>query len=122
MYNKKVIEHFQNPKNMGKMKNPDAIGQEGNSACGDTMTIYLKIKDNKIKDISFETMGCVSAIATSSMITELAKGKILSEAKKLTYQDVVNQLGELPAIKIHCAGMAVLALRKAIENYEKKEE
>ncbi|MBU1136773.1 iron-sulfur cluster assembly scaffold protein [Patescibacteria group bacterium] len=119
MYSKKVIQHFQNPKNMGKMNHPDSIGEAGNSQCGDTMKIYLKIEDGKIKDISFETMGCVSAIATSSMITELAKGKTLAEAEKITYQDVVNELGQLPPVKIHCAGMAVEALKKAIENCEK---
>ena len=119
MYSKKVIQHFQNPRNMGKLKNPDSIGEAGNLQCGDVMKIYLKISAGKIKEISFETMGCVSAIATSSMITELAKGKTLAVAKKITYQNVVDELGELPPVKIHCAGMAVEALKKAIEKYEK---
>jgi len=117
MYSKKVIQHFQNPKNMGKMDHPDSIGEAGNLRCGDVMKIYLKVSAGRIKDISFETMGCVSAIATSSMITELAKGRTLAEAEKITYQDVVNELGELPPVKVHCAGMAVAALKKAIENY-----
>ena len=119
MYSKKIIQHFQNPKNMGKMDHPDSTGEAGNPQCGDTMKIYLKISAGKIKEISFETMGCVSAIATSSMITELAKGKTLAAAGKITYQDVTNELGQLPPVKIHCAGMAVEALKKAIENYGK---
>ena len=105
---------------MGKIKDPDAVGKVGNPNCGDKMTIYLKIEDDRIKSISFETMGCVSAIATSSMITEMAKGKTLEEAKKITYQNVADELGQLPPIKVHCAGLAVETLKKAIENYEQK--
>ncbi|MFC1700577.1 iron-sulfur cluster assembly scaffold protein [Patescibacteria group bacterium] len=120
MYSKKVIQHFQNPKNMGKMKSADAFAKAGNPVCGDVMVIYLKVKYNKIIDISFETMGCVAAIATSSMITEIAKGKTLSYAKKITYKDVAGALGNLPPVKTHCANLAVEALRLAIKNYEKK--
>ena len=118
-YSKKVIELFQNPKNMGEMENPDAVGEVGNPSCGDVMRISLKIKDNKIKDIKFQTMGCIAAIATSSMITELAKGKTLEEAKKITNKDVANSLGNLPPIKMHCSNLAADALKKAIENYER---
>jgi len=119
-YSKKVLAFFKNPKNLGEMKNPDAIGEVGNPTCGDIMRIYLKIdkKTNKIKDIKFQTMGCIAAIATSSMVTELAKGKTLAYAKKISNQDVMKKLGGLPPIKIHCSNMAANALRKAIENYE----
>lgn len=125
MYSKEVIKHFQNPQNMGKIKKPDAIGEAGNPICGDLMKIYLKVGKNKegenfIKDIKFETLGCVAAIATSSMITELAKGKTFKEAQKIKYSDVQNSLGTLPPIKIHCAELAVRALRTAIDNYRNK--
>lgn len=119
MYSKEVIKHFQNPKNMGKMKNADVKAEVGNIVCGDVMIIYLKVKDNKILDISFETMGCVAAIATSSMVTELAKGETLDKAKKITYKDVSEALGKLPPVKEHCANLAVNALRAAIKEYEK---
>lgn len=125
MYSNKVIKHFKNPQNMGKLKNPDGIGQVGNLLCGDTMQIYIKVGKNKkgeemIKDISFETMGCVAAIATSSMITQLAKGKTLKEAEKITINDVADALGSLPPIKMHCSQLAVEGIRKAIEDYRKK--
>ncbi|MFH0906957.1 MAG: iron-sulfur cluster assembly scaffold protein [bacterium] len=119
MYNKKVIQHFQHPKNMGAMKNSDAKAEMCNNNCGDIMKIYLKIKDNKIKDISFETMGCVAAIATSSMVTEMAKGKTLAQVKKISYNDLIGKLGQLPRAKMHCADLAVRTLKLAIENYEK---
>jgi len=118
-YNKNVLEHFRNPRNMGEMNNPDAEATVGNPSCGDVMKIMLKIKDEKIQDIKFQTMGCVAAIATSSMATELAKGKSLKDAKKITNKDVAKALGELPPIKIHCSNLAADALRKAIENYKK---
>ena len=120
MYSKKVIQHFQKPKNMGKMKNPDAVAEIGNPTCGDSMRLYIKVKHNRIKDISFETMGCVAAISTSSMVTEMAKGKTLAQAMKITYNDVADELGKLPPIKIHCADLAVQALQKAIKNYKEK--
>lgn len=125
MYTKEVIEHFSNPRNMGEIKNADAVGILGNPACGDVMKIYLKINKNKqnqqiIKDIKFQTMGCAAAIATSSMITELAKGKTLEKAKKITNQDVAHALGELPKIKMHCSNLAADALRKAIVEWEAK--
>ena len=122
MYNKKVMTHFKNPKNVGEIKNPDGIGKVGNAICGDVMLITIKVKDNKIKDIKFKTFGCVSAIATTSMLTELAQGKTLEEAKKITRDDVANSLGGLPPIKMHCSNLAADALRKAIENYETKKQ
>lgn len=120
MYSEKVIQHFTHPKNMGKIEKPDGVGEVGNPNCGDIMTIYIKVEDNYINDIKFETLGCVAAIATSSMITEMVKGKTLDEAMKISYQDVADELGELPPIKVHCADLAVRALRKAIEDYKKK--
>ena len=119
-YNKNVMEHFQNPRNMGEMKDPDAEASVGNPTCGDVMKIMLKIKDNKIKDAKFQTFGCAAAIASSSMTTELAKEKSLDEAKKITNKDVSLALGQLPPIKEHCSNLAADALRKAIENYENK--
>jgi len=124
-YSKKVLELFKNPKNMGEMKNPDAVGQVGNPNCGDIMKIFLKINKNKsnqdyIKDIKFQTMGCIAAISTSSMITELAKGKTLDKAKKITNQDVAESLKGLPPIKMHCSNLAADALHKAIKNFENK--
>lgn len=120
MYSKEVIKHFQKPQNMGKLKNPDGVGEVGNPVCGDLMTIYIQIRDNKITDVGFETLGCVAAIATSSMITSLAKGKTLEEAEKITIQDVADALGSLPPVKMHCSNLAVEGLRQAIADYRKK--
>ncbi len=117
-YNKRVLDHFKNPRNMGNMKNPDAEASIGNPSCGDVLKIALKVKNGKIKDIKFQTFGCVAAIASSSMMTELAKGKSLDEAKKITNKDVAKALGQLPPIKIHCSNLAADALKKAIKNYE----
>ena len=122
MYSKEVMQHFTNPKNSGEMKNPDAIGQVGNPSCGDIMYIYIKVKDNKIKDISFKTFGCAAAIATSSLITELAKGKTLEEAMKITRNDVAEKLGGLPPIKMHCSNLAADALHDAIRKYKNKQK
>jgi nitrogen fixation NifU-like protein len=126
-YSKKVVELFRNPKNLGKLEDYDSVGKVGNPTCGDIMYVYIKVgkKDKRknqeqyIKDISFQTMGCIAAIATSSMITEIAKGKTLQEAKKIKNKDVASALGELPPIKMHCSNLAADALKKAIENYEK---
>ncbi len=118
-YSKKIMQHFLNPKNMGKMKNPDAVGKIGNPICGDIMEVFIKIKNKKISDIKFQTFGCVAAIASSSMITELAKGKTIEQAKKLTYKEVSKELKYLPPIKVHCSAMAIQALKKAIEDFEK---
>ena len=128
MYTPKVMDHFKNPRNMGEIKNPDAVGQEGNPICGDVMKIYLKIGKKKIdgkeveyiKDIKFQTMGCVAALSTSSMLTELAKGKTLSEARKITNKDVADALDGLPNIKMHCSNLAQETLQRALENWEKK--
>ncbi|MCK5466083.1 Fe-S cluster assembly scaffold protein NifU [Candidatus Parcubacteria bacterium] len=124
MYTKKVIEHFTNPHNYGKIKPADGIGKVGNPVCGDIMKVYLKIdkKRNTIKDIKFETLGCAAAIATSSMVTDLAKGKTLDEAMKITNQDVAESLEGLPPMKMHCSNLAADALHKAIEDYKKRTE
>lgn len=120
MYNEKVLEHFKNPQNQGSLENPDAYAQVGNPVCGDIMKMYLKIKDNVIEDIKFETLGCVAAIANSSITTQMAKGKTLEEVKKLTKQDIVEELGGLPDSKVHCSVLALDALHEAIEKYEQK--
>jgi nitrogen fixation NifU-like protein len=120
MYSDKLIEHFRNPRNMGKMEKPDGVGKAGNPVCGDVMYLYIKVKDEKIEDIKFETFGCAAAIGTSSMITEMAKGKKLEEASKITRKDVADAVGGLPPIKIHCSVLATDALRAAIEDYQKR--
>jgi len=117
MYSKKVMEHFQNPRNQGEPPEWDAVGKVGNPICGDVMHIYIKVADNRIKDIGWKTMGCAAAIATSSMITELAKGKTLEEAAAITRDDVAEALEGLPPIKMHCSNLAADGLRKAIANY-----
>ena len=119
-YSKKVMKEFLAPKNFGEMKNPDAEGKVGSPACGDIMKLQLKVKDNKIKDIKFQTFGCASAIATTSVITQIVKGKSLNYAEKLTMQDVIKKLKGLPQIKIHCSSMGIQALKKAIEDYKGK--
>jgi nitrogen fixation NifU-like protein len=121
-YSEKVLDHFKNPRNIGEIKNADGIGTVGNPTCGDVMTIYIKVKNNKIEDIKFKTYGCAAAIASSSIATELVKGKTLEEALKLTRNDVANELGGLPAYKMHCSNLAADALRKAIEDYRKKKD
>lgn len=120
MYSKKVIDHFKNPHNMGAIENPDGLGQVGNPVCGDMMKLYIKVKDNKIEDIKFQTLGCAAAIATSSMITDLAKGKTLEQAEKISRGDVSDALGKLPPIKEHCSNLAADALNKAIQDYKKR--
>lgn len=122
MYTEKVMEHFRNPHNMGEIPDADGVGTVGNPVCGDLMTIYIKVKDNKIADIKFKTFGCGAAIATSSMITELAKGKTLKEALKITRGNVADSLGGLPSIKMHCSNLAADGLHAAIEDYLKKRE
>ena len=122
MYTEKVLDHFRNPRNMGKMENPDGVGKVGNPQCGDVMVIYIKVKDEKIFNIKFQTFGCTAAIASSSIATELVKGKTLDEALKLTRTDVARELGGLPSIKMHCSLLATDALKAAIENYRKKKK
>lgn len=122
MYSQKVMEHFKNPRNMGEIPDADGVGTVGNPVCGDLMTIYIKVKDNRLEDIKFKTFGCGSAIATSSMITELAKGKTLEEGMKITRGNVVDELGGLPPVKMHCSNLAADALHAAIEDYYKKQK
>jgi len=141
-YSKKVMQHFMHPKNAGRIENADGVGKVGNPICGDIMKVYIKVGNAKkskisgtsktkgfrgnkkgekiIKDIKFETMGCAAAIATSSMVTEIAKGKTLKEAMKLTKNEVADELGGLPPIKMHCSNLASDALHAAIKNYLKK--
>ncbi len=121
-YSKEVLEHFRNPHNVGKIENPDGIGKVGNMICGDVMWIYIKVKKNDkkedvIQNIKFETFGCVAALATSSALTDLAKGKTLEKALNIKKDDVINSLGGLPSIKIHCSILAVDALSEAIYDY-----
>jgi len=120
MYSAKVMEHFRNPRNMGEIPDADGVGVVGNPICGDMMTIYIKVKDDRLVDIKFKTFGCGAAIATSSMITELAKGKTLEEGLKLTRKDVADSLDGLPPIKMHCSNLAADGLHAAIEDYLKK--
>jgi len=117
MYSKKVMEHFRNPHNQGKIKDADGIGKVGNISCGDVMWIYIKVKDDVIVDIKFSTFGCAAAIATSSMITDLVKGKTVKEALKITNKDVADSLDGLPPIKIHCSTLAEEGLNEAIYDY-----
>jgi len=123
-FSKNIMKHFMHPKNMGEIKNPDGVGQVGNPKCGDVMKITIKVgkKKNKefVKDIKFKTFGCVTAIANSSVLTTLAKGKSLEEAEKIGHKEILKELGEVPKIKIHCSLLAHEALKKAIENYRKK--
>jgi len=118
MYSKTVMEHFRSPRNVGVIENPDGVGEVGNPLCGDMMTIYLKIEDGRIADIKFQTFGCGSAIAVSSMLTEMAKGKTLAEAKAITNRDVAEALEGLPKNKLHCSNLGADALQMAIRNYE----
>ena len=126
-YTPQVIDHFQHPRNFGKMDNASGVGMVGNPVCGDVMKLYLKIEKNKkgqevIIDIKFETFGCAAAIATSSMITQLALGKTLEQALKIKNEQVVNELGELPGQKIHCSVLAQEALQEAIEDYQSRKK
>jgi nitrogen fixation NifU-like protein len=120
MYTEKVMDHFKNPRNMGEIPDADGVGTVGNPVCGDLMTVYIKVKDNRIEDIKFKTFGCGAAIATSSMITELAKGKTIEEAIKISRGDVADSLGGLPPIKMHCSNLAADALHAAIKDYQAK--
>lgn len=126
-YSEKVMKNFLKPKNMGEIKNPDGIGKIGNPNCGDIMWVYIKVGKDKngneiLKDVKFKTFGCAAAIATSSMITQLAKGKKLSEAEKISKKDITENLEGLPPIKMHCSNLASDALKAAIKNYRTKKE
>lgn len=120
LYSEKVMDHFRNPRNVGIIENADGVGEAGNAKCGDIMKIYLKIEDDTITDARFETFGCGSAIASSSMATELIKGKLLTEALALTNKAVAEALDGLPAHKVHCSVLAEEAIKKALLDYYKK--
>lgn len=119
-YTIKVIEHFMTPRNVGSMTDADGIGKAGDPSCGDSLTIYIKVKDNVIYDISFLVFGCTAAIASSSMTTELAKGKTLEEALKITDEDITQALDGLPDNKLHCSVLGAMALKNAIKDYKEK--
>ncbi len=119
-YSKKVMDHFMNPRNVGVLENPDGYGKVGNPVCGDLMEIYIKVENDIITDIKFKTFGCGSAIATSSMVTEIAIGKNVDEAMKITRNDVANELDGLPPQKMHCSNLAADALQAAIKDYKNK--
>lgn len=121
-YTDKVLEHFRNPRNVGKLENPDGKGLEGSPACGDMVAVYLKVNPETtvIEDVKFESYGCASNIATASIITELSKGKTIEEAKKITWKEATEELGGLPPVKAHCSVLAVEGLRAAIRDYEEK--
>ena len=123
-YTKELMKHFKNPKFVKSIKNPDGIGEVGNIQCGDIMNLKIKVasKTNKIKDIGFQTFGCPAAVASSDVVCEIAKGKTLDQAKKLTKNDIIKKLKKMPPIKIHCSVLGIQALKKAIENYEKKKK
>ena len=121
-YSEKVMDHFRNPRNVGDIENPDGYGKVGNPVCGDLMEIYIKVEDDIIKDIKFKTFGCGSAIATSSMVTELAKGMHIDEALKITRNDVADELDGLPPKKMHCSNLAADALHEAIKEYKDKKK
>jgi len=117
MYTDKVMEHFSNPRNVGVLKDADGVGEVGNPVCGDMMTFYIKVKDDRLSDVKFQTFGCGAAIAVSSMVSEMAMGKSLDEAMKITNQDVADELGGLPGNKMHCSNLGADALHKAIEDF-----
>jgi nitrogen fixation NifU-like protein len=117
LYNDKVMEHFRNPRNVGEMENPDGVGRVGDPICGDVMELYIKVKDRIIVDAKFKTFGCAAAIATSSMVTDMLKGKSVEEALKISNKAVVEALNGLPPVKVHCSVLAEDALKSAIENY-----
>ena len=121
LYSEKVMDHFLHPRNVGVIEDADAVGEVGNAKCGDIMKMYLKIKDDIVEDVKFETFGCGSAIASSSMATEMIKGKPLSEVRKLTNQAVTEALDGLPAHKIHCSVLAEEAIHSALEDYERRQ-
>ena len=122
VYSEKVMEHFMHPRNVGEIENPDGIGEEGNPICGDMMTFYIKVKDNRLDDVKFKTFGCGAAIAVSSMVSEMAKGKTLDEAMKITPKSVADELEGLPKNKFHCSNLGAQALQKAIQDYLSKKK
>lgn len=121
-YSQEVIEHFTHPRNLGEIKDANGIGEVGNAKCGDVMQLFIKVKDDRIEDAKFKTFGCCAAIATSSMITEMIKGRSLSELKEVTNKAVAEALGGLPTIKLHCSVLAEEALKAALEDYYRQKE
>jgi nitrogen fixation NifU-like protein len=121
MYSDRVMDHFMNPRNVGDMEDADGVGVEGNPTCGDAMKIYIKVKDGKIVDAKFKTFGCGAAIAVSSIVTEMVKGKTLDEALAISKEAVASELGGLPPQKMHCSNLGADALKKAIEDYRSKQ-
>lgn len=119
-YSEKVMDHFMNPRNVGEIESPDGVGEVGNPACGDMMRLYLKIEEGRVRDAKFRTFGCGAAIASSSMLTEMIKGKTVDEARAITNQQVAEALDGLPAVKIHCSVMAEQAVKSALDDYIKK--
>jgi nitrogen fixation NifU-like protein len=122
IYSEKVMDHFTNPRNVGEIENADGIGEVGNPVCGDMMTFYIKVKDNRLEDVKYKTFGCGAAIAVSSIVSELAKGKTLEEAMKITPRSVADELQGLPQNKFHCSNLGSEALHKAIEDYRSKQK
>ena len=122
IYSEKVMEHFTNPRNVGEIENADGIGEEGNPICGDMMTFYIRVKDNRLEDVKFKTFGCGAAIAVSSMVSEMAKGQTLEEAMKITPHAVADKLEGLPKQKFHCSNLGAQALNKAIKDYLAKKK
>jgi len=121
MYSKEVMDHFMNPRNVGEIPDPDGVGVEGNPVCGDVMKLFIKVKDDRIEDVKFQTFGCGAAIAVSSMITEMVKGKTIDEAEKISKEDVADKLGGLPPQKMHCSNLGADALKQAIKDFRQKQ-
>jgi len=121
-YSEKVMEHFSNPQNVGSLEDADGVGKVGNPVCGDIMKLFIKVKDGKVSDVRFQTFGCAAAIATSSMVTQMVKGKSLDEAMEITNQAVADALDGLPKQKMHCSALAEQALQKAIKNYRGEDD
>ncbi len=122
MYSEKVMDHFTNPRNVGELPDADGIGETGSFKCGDTMKLFIKVKNDRIEDIKFQTFGCGAAIASSSMLTEMVKGKTVDEAGRVTNQDVADELEGLPPMKLHCSNLAADALQNAIADYKNKQQ
>ncbi len=122
LYSDIVMDHFENPRNVGIIENADGVGEVGNTACGDIMTFYIKVKDNIVTDIKFKTFGCGAAIAVSSMVSEMAKNKTIEEVLEITNKKVAEMLGGLPSHKMHCSNLGADALKKAIQNYQEKQQ
>jgi len=121
VYSEKIMDHFMNPRNVGEIEDADGIGEEGNPVCGDMMTFYIKVDDNRLSDVKFKTFGCGAAIAVSSIVSEMAIGKTLEEARKITPRLVAEELGGMPKNKYHCSNLGAQALNKAIDNYLEKQ-